>query len=90
MATLNVRLSEEDARLARRLRERGRSVSEIVRAALRAEARHENDSTRADPAAVLSEMKRRFPIRKGETRAPVDTTNRKKVRAAIRRKLAPR
>ena len=39
MRLLNVRLDDNDSRLVKRLRERGVSISDLVRGAIRAEAR---------------------------------------------------
>lgn len=55
---LNVRLTEDDQRLVRKLRGQGVKISEVVRAAIRAEARlrsvGEHDPVEAVEAAIAA------------------------------------
>jgi Arc/MetJ-type ribon-helix-helix transcriptional regulator len=83
MGFLNVRLSDEDAHLVRELKKRGVSISDVVRAAIRASAAHA--VVPEDTGAILKEMFHRFP----ETAKPpaLDATDRHAVRRLIRRKL---
>lgn len=82
---LNVRLSPEDERIARRLRARGLSISDIVRRALREAAGEE--SVRADPAELEAEMLRLYPTPTTGPSARPDTLDRQAVREHIRAKL---
>jgi hypothetical protein len=81
MSLLNVRLSAEDARLVRLLKERGVSVSDVVRAAIRARA----GVVPEDTDAALGEMRERFPLEGPPLK--IDTADRRAVRRHIRRKL---
>jgi hypothetical protein len=83
MGLLNVRLSEEDARLVRELKQRGVSVSDVVRAAIRTRAAEA--IVPDDTDAILDEMCRRFPEAGPPLR--VDAGDRHAVRRLIRRKL---
>ena len=83
---LNVRLSPEDELLAKRLRARGLSISDIVRRALREAAASAGD-VRIEPAEMEAEMLRRYPTPgAGPARRP-DTLDRRAVREHIRTKL---
>ena len=83
---LNVRLTPEDELLAKRLRARGLSISEIVRRALR-EAAASTDNNRVEPAELEAEMLRRYPTpAAGPTPRP-DSLDRRAVREHIRSKL---
>jgi hypothetical protein len=83
VGTLNVRLSEEDARVVQELKRHGISVSDVVRTALRARAAEALVPEETD--AILEEMCRRFPI--AGPRLRIDASDRRAVRRVIRRKL---
>jgi Arc/MetJ-type ribon-helix-helix transcriptional regulator len=83
VGTLNVRLSEEDARVVQELKRHGISVSDVVRNALRARAAEA--LVPEDTDAVLEEMFRRFPI--AAPRLRIDVSDRRAVRRVVRRKL---
>jgi hypothetical protein len=83
---LNVRLTPEDELLAKQLRARGLSISDIVRRALR-EAAASVENTRIEPAELEAEMLRLYPTpNAGPARRP-DTLDRRGVREHIRTKL---
>jgi Arc/MetJ-type ribon-helix-helix transcriptional regulator len=87
MRLLNVRLGDDDVRRVRILRERGISVSDLVREAIRAEAEQTQRGPR-DVTAILAEMDRLYPTehpRRGNR--PSDGTDRKLRQRIIRRKL---
>jgi hypothetical protein len=87
---LNVRLGEDDARLARGLRENGVSISELVREALRAEARRRQALQAFDVDALLAEMIEAHPT-PAQARSPRRTAlDRRAVKATIRAKLRGR
>jgi hypothetical protein len=90
MRLLNVRLNEEDAQLVRRLRDRGVSISELVRGAIRGEAKTLATKTPPDADALLAEIRRQFPTPATVRRTGVDTTQRKQVQELIRAKLRRR
>ena len=83
---LNVRLSPEDERLAKALRERGVSLSEIVRRALRAAAESLQGAP-VNPAEFEAEMLRLYPTPKDAVRDRPDTLDRRAVREHVRAKL---
>jgi hypothetical protein len=83
MGLLNVRLTEEDAHLVRKLKEQGVSISDVVRAAIRERAAA--GVVPDDTDAVLREMRERFPLSSSPSR--VDATDRRAVQRYIRRKL---
>lgn len=83
---LNVRLTPEDELLAKRLRARGLSISEIVRRALR-EAAASADNPRVEPAELEAEMLRRYPTPAAGPAPRPDTRDRRAVREHIRSKL---
>lgn len=83
---LNVRLTEEDERLVKQLRDRGVSMSELVRQALR-DAAGKVEQTAADPAELEAEMLRLYPTPRGAKVTRPDARNRQAVRDHIRRKL---
>jgi post-segregation antitoxin (ccd killing protein) len=91
MRLLNVRLDEEDAKLVRSLRERGISISHVVRRAIRAEAGRHASTADLDVDALLAEMARRYPLPGG---APGgrrgSTADRRQVQKIIRAKLRRR
>jgi hypothetical protein len=90
MPLLNVRLDEDDARLARGLRESGVSISELVREALRAEARRRQALHTLDVDAMLAEMIEAHPT-PAHARVPRRTAqDRHVVKATIRAKLRGR
>lgn len=85
---LNVRLTPEDERLAKRLRARGLSISEIVRRALReAEATASGDPI--EPAELEAEMLRLYPTPANGPAERPNTLDRRAVRDHIRTKLRP-
>jgi post-segregation antitoxin (ccd killing protein) len=91
MRLLNVRLDDEDAQLVRRLRERGVSISDLVRAAIRSEAKALAASAHVDTDALLAEIRRKFPTPARLEGAPrVDATRRRDVQAVVREKLRRR
>jgi Arc/MetJ-type ribon-helix-helix transcriptional regulator len=83
---LNVRLTSEDERIAKRLRARGLSISDIVRRALR-EAAATAENTRIEPAELEAEMLRRYPTPAAGPSERPDTLDRRAVREHIRAKL---
>ena len=90
MRLLNVRLDDDDARLVRRLRDRGISISTVVRNAIRAEAKNQLGAA-PDVQALLQEMQTRFPEPPGTPPRPrIDTTDRRQVARAIRARLRRR
>jgi hypothetical protein len=91
MRLLNVRLDDDDSRLVRRLRERGVSISELIRGAIRAEARRAPKPEPLDVDALLADIQRQYPTPSGaEARPRIDTTNRREVQELIRRRLRRR
>jgi Arc/MetJ-type ribon-helix-helix transcriptional regulator len=91
MKLINVRLTEPDARLARELRAQGVSISEVVREAIRTQARQ----TRALPLGsvddLLAEMRREHPTPDGVPgRRNVASTDRRAVQQLIRAKRGAR
>jgi Arc/MetJ-type ribon-helix-helix transcriptional regulator len=88
MRLLNVRLDEEDARLVRRLKETGVSISDVVRKAIRAEAETGRQRGVIEPDALLAEMRERYPSPPAEKSRPqVDSTDRRQVGRLVRAKL---
>jgi hypothetical protein len=84
---INVRLRPEDERIARELRARGVSISDVVRRALHAEARKTADLP-IDTDAVLSEIMERYPTPATEPRRKrPNTLDRNAVRKHIERRL---
>jgi Arc/MetJ-type ribon-helix-helix transcriptional regulator len=91
MRLLNVRLDDNDARLVRSLKDRGVSISDVVRKAIRAEAGRDAARGSIQPEALLAEMRERYPSPEGETVRPrVDSTDRRQVGRFIRAKLRKR
>jgi Arc/MetJ-type ribon-helix-helix transcriptional regulator len=90
MRLLNVRLSDEDARLAKELRDRGISVSDVVRAAIRAEATRARAPETLDVAQLLREMQQRHPTPPDATRVVAISRDRRAVQSAVRAKLRGR
>jgi len=91
MRLLNVRLDDNDSRLVKRLRERGVSISDLVRGAIRAEARRAPQTGRLDVDALVAEIEKQYPTPPGaEKGGRIDTTNRREVQELIRRKLRRR
>jgi post-segregation antitoxin (ccd killing protein) len=91
MRLLNVRLDDEDARLVRTLRDRGVSISNVVRAALRAEAKQVKATSSLNAAALLAEMTARFPAPAARPSSRrVNSADRRQVQAVIRQKLGRR
>jgi hypothetical protein len=88
---LNVRLDDQDAQLVRRLRDRGVSISNLVRGAIRTEAKALATKAPPDAAALLAEIRRKFPTPAAAPKGPrVDTTQRRQVQALVREKLRRR
>ena len=88
MRLLNVRLNQEDAQLVRRLRDRGISISDLVRGAIRGEAKMLAARTPPDTDALLTEIRRRYPTPATIRRTPrVDAADRRQVQALVRKKL---
>ena len=84
---INVRLGPEDERVARQLRARGISISDVVRRALHAEARKAAESP-ADTDSVLNEIIERYPTptRVRRSQRP-NTLDRHAVRKHIEQRL---
>lgn len=87
MALLNVRLGDDDARLVRELRERGVSISNIVREALRAEARRGRSPETLDVEALVAEMMAKHPTPAHVPQRRMAARDRQAVKALIRGKL---
>lgn len=83
---LNVRLTPEDELLAKRLRARGLSISDIVRRALR-EAAASAEHTRIAPAELDAEMRSRYPTPVARPAERPNTLDRHAIREHIRAKL---
>jgi len=91
MRLLNVRLDDNDSRLVQRLRERGVSISDLVRGAIRAEARRAPQTGPLDVDALVAEIEKQYPTPPGADKDHrIDTTNRREVQELIRRKLRRR
>jgi hypothetical protein len=91
MRLLNVRLDDNDSRLVQQLRERGISISDLVRGAIRAEARRAPNSEPLDVDALVAEIEKQYPAPPGAKKdRRIDTTNRREVQELIRRKLRRR
>ncbi len=82
MALLNVRLTEDDARLVRTLRARGIVISDLVRRAIRAAAA--SASPPGDSDAILTEMIAQIPL---PPRRQIRSANRREAREEILTKL---
>jgi hypothetical protein len=80
MRLLNVRIGDEDARLVRSLRDRGISISNVIRGAIRTEAERLHTAGVPDPTALLEEMRDRYPT-------PVDAASVRRVRSADRKQV---
>ena len=88
MRLLNVRLDDDDSRLVKQLKERGVSISELVRGAIRAEARRAPKPEPLDVDALVAEIQAQYPAPLGaKKRRRIDTTNRREVAEFIRGKL---
>jgi hypothetical protein len=91
MRLLNVRIGDEDARLVRNLRDRGISISNVVRGAIRTEAGRLHAADPPDSGALLAEMRDRYPTPRTAPATPrVKSADRKQVQALIREKLRRR
>jgi hypothetical protein len=91
MRLLNVRIGDQDARLVRSLRDRGISISDVVRAAIRAEAERLHKAAPLDPGALLAEMRDRHPTPRAATTEPrIKSAERRQVQALIRARLRRR
>lgn len=88
MPLFNVRLAAEDARLVRGLRDRGVSISELVRRAIRDAAHKARATETADVAGLLAEMLAAHPTPAGER--PPPGADRRRVKRIIRAKLKRR
>jgi hypothetical protein len=89
MKLLNVRLNEEDAKIAVQLRRDGVEISTLVRQALRAEySRRKNGKKDRRPASqILAEIYARHPTPPNEPERDYDVHDRHQARQAILRKL---
>jgi Arc/MetJ-type ribon-helix-helix transcriptional regulator len=84
---INVRLGPEDERVARQLRARGISISEVVRRALHAEARKAAELP-TDTDSVLNEIMERYPTpSSGRRPRRPNTVDRHAVRKHIEQRL---
>jgi len=91
MRLLNVRLDDQDARLVRRLRDRGISISNLVRGAIRTEANALETKAPPDTGALIAEIRRRFPTPAAAHKSPrIDSTQRRQVQGLVREKLRRR
>lgn len=91
MRLLNVRLDDEDAKLVRALKDRGISISNVVRQAIRSEAGKVQSTASLNTDDLLAEMLERYPPPAG--RAPsrrVNSADRRQVQEVVRRKLRRR
>lgn len=86
---LNVRLDDEDANIARRLRARGVSISAVVRRALRDEAK-KLAAEPVDSSKLLDELLSRYPTPQGAPPVRPRATDRDAVREHIAKKLRRR
>jgi negative regulator of replication initiation len=86
---LNVRLDVEDANIARQLRARGVSISDVVRRALRNEAK-KLAAEPIDSSQLLDELLLRHPTPKGPAPARPSATDRVALRKHIASKLRRR
>ena len=89
MKLVNVRLSADDARLVADLRARGVSVSDVVRRAIRVEAKGASAKP-ADPAEVLRELSARYPTPAGLRGRPAPASDARAARRLIRARLKRR
>src|SRR5262249_21316729 len=87
MRLLNVRLGDDDARLVRRLRDRGVSISDVVRGAIRAEANRLSPRHPRDPDALLRDIRERYPSPSSPEKPAVRSTDRRAVQRLIRSQL---
>lgn len=83
---LNVRLTAEDEHLVKQLRDRGVSLSELVRQALR-DAASRAEAAPRDPSEIEAEMLRLYPTPPGAKASRPDSRDRRAVRAHIQQKL---
>lgn len=91
MRLLNVRLDDDDSRLVQQLRDRGVSISELIRGAIRAEARRAPKPGPLDVDALVAEIESQYPTPPGaKRRRRIDTTNRREVAEFIRGKIRRR
>lgn len=91
MRLLNVRLDDDDSRLVQQLKKRGVSISELVRGAIRAEARRAANPEPLDVDALVAEIERQYPTpAAAKKRHRIDTTNRREVAEFIRAKIRRR
>jgi len=89
MKRVNVRLSEEDAKIAAQLRRDGVEISNLVRRALRTEyARRKKEKIDRRPASeIIVEILARHPTPPDEPKRDYDVHDRRQAREAILRKL---
>jgi hypothetical protein len=91
MRLLNVRLDDEDAKLVRGLRDRGISISHVVRRAIRAEAGRHPSTDSLDVDALLAEMTSRYPLPTGPSSLRGrNYADRREVQRIIRARLRKR
>jgi hypothetical protein len=89
MKRLNVRLSEEDAKIAAHLRRDGVEISTLVRRALRAEftRRTKGRIDRRPASEIIAEIHARHPTPPDEPKRDYDVHDRRQAREAILRNL---
>lgn len=86
---LNVRLSAEDQVIARELKARGVSISDVVRRALRNEAA-EHAVASVDADQLIAEMVERYPSPPASTASTSEERPKTTDRQAVRRYVAAR
>lgn len=86
----NVRLDEKRSRKVRKLRESGRTLSDVVRDAIDAQYDAVIHPTAVDPAAVVARILDRFPDPAGLPARGYDVHDRRSARAGIGRALRRR
>jgi hypothetical protein len=88
---INVRLDQERLRRARKLKQSGIALSDVVREAIdqRFEALRDREKPR-DVEAIMMRLLEQYPDPPGLPPRPYDVADRKAARAAIVRKLARR
>ena len=87
----NVRLDDDRLRKARRLRERGVTLSDLVRDAI--DARFEQQRKAAKPrdvSGILEAVFDEYPDQDRLPRRSYDVHDRQQARAAVRRRLRPK
>jgi post-segregation antitoxin (ccd killing protein) len=88
---INVRLDEDRLRKARRLREHGIAISDVVREAIDERFRQSASLRRSrDVRAIVTSLFERYPDPPGIPARSYDVHDGKQARAAIRRRLRRR